>query len=122
MERIFGHKLRVFFVCLSLILVSVLMINNSLYTHCHIDEYGQVIYHAHPFSGADDIPLPLKDSKHSNSHLYILSSILVLFVVSAFFIGLKDRGIDFINRIINEKLCCLHFTDISKPRGPPHFL
>ncbi len=119
MERVFSYKLKNFFVCLSLALIGMLWINNSLYTHSHIDEYGQVIYHAHPFASSEDIPLPLKDTHHSNSYLYILSGILTLFIVSVIAIEFNDTSVNFVNRIVDEKISYTNCVELSKQRGPP---
>ncbi len=119
MNGIFTHKFKVFFVYLSLSIVAILVINSSLYTHSHIDEYGQLIYHAHPFSSADDIPLPLKDSNHSNSHLYILSHVLILFIVFSLFLKLKEISVSLLNIIVDERIYYSHCVCHYKQRGPP---
>ncbi len=121
MERIFSHKLKGFFVCLSLALIGMLLVNSSLYTHSHIDEYGQVIYHAHPFASSKEIPLPLKDTHHSNSYLYILSGILTLFIVSVVAIEFNDVSVNLVNRITNDTISFISCVELSKQRGPPHF-
>ncbi len=122
MSGIFIHRLKALFVYLLLGLVAMLLVNSSLYTHSHIDEYGQVIYHAHPFSSAKDIPLPLKESNHSQNHLYIFSHILILFIVAAFSPKFLDELTYVLKRIVCEKIYHHSCISLSKQRGPPHYI
>ncbi len=122
MERIFSYKLKNIFVYLALASILLIQVNSALYTHSHIDEYGQIICHAHPFDDSDDIPLPLSKNKHSNSTLYILSSVLLLFIVSTICIDFNNASTRGFYREIKDKIYFFDYIKHFQQRGPPRLL
>ncbi len=120
MNDLFIHKLKNLFVCISLALVGMLQVNSSLFTHTHINEYGQVIMHAHPFSSSEDIPLPLSKNKHTNSQLYIFASILILFVIFFVSFQLEAKNTKTFNIFEECENYAFSCVQILQKRGPPH--
>ncbi len=108
---------------LSLIGLSLLILNNSMFLHVHKLENGKIITHAHPFDKSEKSPEGAAKHKHTQQELFIfhiLNSFLIL-GISLFVIKIVFK---LLNKIKSNYYKHFH-TSLSfqtfKIRPPPTF-
>jgi hypothetical protein len=95
-------NIKTFTIWFSILLISALTLNNSIFLHVHKLESGNIISHAHPFQKSAEKQTPVSHNHTANEiQLYqILSDLtLVLFFVLGFSIIVLSRPV---SRLISE--------------------
>ncbi|MDV7186810.1 hypothetical protein R3X25_05900 [Lutibacter sp. TH_r2] len=104
------------FVSLSVLILSI--VNNSVFIHAHQLQNGEIVIHAHPFNQHDD-NAPLK-SHHHNSLEFLVLSAFHIFTISIFLFSALKLTQVFISKIYFYKTLIkqtyFHFT---KNKSPP---
>lgn len=106
---------------LSLISLSILLlniVNQSLYVHSHKLETGEIVTHAHPFDQQNDNS-PIKSHKHTSLEylvlrsfsIFMLSEILVVIAALVIVAFIKNYGL---KTVINQ----FHFY-YKQNKSPP---
>ncbi len=98
-----------------LVLTSMLLLNNALFTHSHLFN-GTIIVHAHPF---DKTTNPPTNHNHSENEILLLNNISLLYLVAL-------PVISFISHILKENKYALLYTNdyyaffsTKRGRSPP---
>ncbi len=99
-------------------MISILIVNKSIYLHTHKLADGSVISHAHPYNKSDD-DKPFKSHHHADTQLLFFQSIKILFFTSFiaffFFKSIKKAVYAF----FTTPSYTLAFYNSNKGRAPP---
>lgn len=99
----------------------LLIANDSIYIHTHINDQGKLITHAHPFNKAEDNK-PIKSHHHSDAEYLFYDNFKILLVILSitfcFITFLIDRSFKASIYTSTAKATCC--TNIG--RAPPQFL
>jgi len=105
-------------VYLALVLMSLYVVNNSVFLHTHKTLSGTYITHAHPFDKAHDSE-PVKHHQHSKQELTIIASLeIFLFATIAYFaFVVAVHTFKYVTRQVRvpELLC----SSVRNGRAPP---
>ncbi|WP_421919431.1 hypothetical protein [Marinifilum sp.] len=71
-----------------LYIMSLLILNNILFTHQHVLPDGKIIVHAHPFHKTDNPP---NKHHHSKSDFLVLQNISLLFFIGSLVVGFLTK-------------------------------
>jgi len=86
------------FAFIFIVIVGLITVNSTIYTHSHRLANGDVITHAHPFKKSAD-STPFENHKHTALELYFIQNLQLLAVV--FIISFL-----FTSKIEREPVCC----------------
>lgn len=93
-------------------------VNKVLFFHSHIDSYGRIVYHAHPYNKSGD-QAPYKTHHHNNTELIISQSLYNLIsstsiiLITAPYIKIKQYF------KLKERQYSSDFLSPSAGRSPP---
>ena len=112
-------KIRKYIATGFLLLVVVLFsFNKVYYVHSHIQANGVIVIHAHPFNKSTDNG-PIKSHHHSNSDLYWISSLHILWLLAFLTLGIVCfRVLQVLvvpQKSFSSYACCLY----KNGRAPP---
>lgn len=115
-------KNRLVIICLLIFALAWANYNLFFNIHCHVDETGHIILHAHPYSKNNDQSKPFhQHTKNEFIYLNTIFNILTfLFIVLVFTIFILQRvkihhpSTEFFIYQIDHLICLTR-------RGPPHF-
>ncbi|PLX08584.1 MAG: hypothetical protein C0596_06925 [Marinilabiliales bacterium] len=113
--------LRSVMVWLTIIGLSLIITNNSVFLHVHKLENGKIISHAHPFNKTEKSPNGAAKHKHSQQELYIyhiLNNVLIL-GLSLIIIGKIYRSKNNIKRYYYNYFHSSFYNLTLKVRPPP---
>lgn len=103
-----------------IVLLGLMTVNKSIFTHSHKLGNGIIITHSHPYNTAKDTT-PFKEHHHSQSQLLFYASIDIVFVAIFFVLGLKliinTRNIKLYRKILHHLFC----KTTNSGRSPPLF-
>lgn len=106
------------YISLSIILLNI--VNNSLYVHSHISEKGKIVTHAHPFDQNED-NAPIKSHEHNSLEFTALDTLKIFlgsnftFIALGVFLAFTIKN--FILKTLKQQIC-FHF---KQNKSPPVF-
>ncbi|MGQ1889744.1 hypothetical protein ACT29H_04810 [Thermophagus sp. OGC60D27] len=106
----------------ALILVAVstmLVVNQALFIHTHIDANGEVIVHSHPFQKGDQKDIPVNAHHHTGAQYHFFDSLTLLFPILFLAIALLHLLIKQDFFIADETIFISSFLVVRQGRDPP---
>ena len=106
---------------LLIVMMSIFIINNTLFIHAHKTDDGRIVVHAHPYDKSDDSQ-PYKSHQHTKTEFLFLDKLKLLFLfIFILFV--------FLNIINKSRFLFLFITSFTQPykflftsRAPPILL
>lgn len=102
---------------ISLIILFLNIVNQSIYVHSHVSENGEIVTHAHPFNQQEDNS-PLKSHKHTSLE-YVILNTLNIYLSSVFSLALLGLFILFLKKTFILKFINPQFYFHSKQNKSP---
>ena len=102
-----------------LLVMTILVFNNTVYTHVHVMPDGSLVTHAHPFQKGDEA-----DGQNTHSHsgmlFFLLDHLELLFVLAAALLLLHPITNREIRPCSHTNVLSLSLIHSSPGRAPPH--
>jgi hypothetical protein len=103
---------------LLIVMMSIFVINNTLFIHAHKTDDGRIVVHAHPYDKSDDSQ-PYKSHQHTKNEFLFLDKVKLLFLfIFTLFV--------FFNLVSKSRFLFLFITSFIQPykflfisRAPP---
>ncbi len=106
------------FACLTISIIGLLLVNNSIFFHTHKLADGTLITHAHPYNKSNDTE-PIKSHHHTKLEFIVIQNLGMIFhfVVLVFVLIIPKKKKTFIPYFTLKYL--FYLSSFHKGRAPP---